>query len=147
MGKKKEIKKIEKVSMRYIILCKTQKQCSKYQEELFEKSYTWASRNDKLLIFTDGGARNNPGPAGIGVVIYNRNHKLLKKLRKFIGIATNNQAEYQAVILALETVISEYQSQEIEFYLDSHWIVLPQPHVARVCCLLVEAQVQVPLVV
>jgi ribonuclease HI len=81
------------------------------------------NNEEKLYIFTDGGARNNPGPAGIGVVIYNRNHKLLQKLHKYIGIATNNQAEYQAVIFALETVIEKYQTQNIEFYLDSQLVV------------------------
>jgi ribonuclease HI len=78
---------------------------------------------EKLFIYSDGGAKNNPGPAGIGVVIYDRNNKLLQKLYKYIGIATNNQAEYRAVILALETVINQYEPQEIEFFLDSQLVV------------------------
>ena len=78
---------------------------------------------EKLYIFSDGGAKNNPGPAGIGVAIYDRNKILLQKLKKYIGVATNNQAEYQGVILALETAIKKYKSGEVVFYLDSQLVV------------------------
>jgi len=57
----------------------------------------------KLVVYTDGGARNNPGPAAIGVVITQKG-QILKKYSDFIGQATNNQAEYRAVIFALEKV-------------------------------------------
>lgn len=52
----------------------------------------------KIVIYTDGGARNNPGLAAIGVIIEN------KEYSKFIGSATNNEAEYQAVIFALKKI-------------------------------------------
>jgi len=77
---------------------------------------------NKLIVYTDGGARGNPGPAGIGVVVYDENKKLLKQYKKFIGHATNNQAEYQAVILALEKV-KELKVSEIDFFLDSELVV------------------------
>jgi len=54
------------------------------------------SDNNTLRIFTDGGARGNPGPAAIGAVVGN------KKYSSWIGDATNNVAEYKAVILALK---------------------------------------------
>lgn len=57
---------------------------------------------DKLIINTDGGARGNPGPAAIGVVIADENGKILKKYSKFLGEKTNNEAEYEAIIAALE---------------------------------------------
>ena len=79
--------------------------------------------NNKLIIYSDGGAKNNPGPAGIGVVIYDENRKLLCKLKEYIGPATNNQAEYRAVIFALETAIKKFNPSEIIFYLDSELIV------------------------
>lgn len=56
----------------------------------------------KLIINTDGGARGNPGPAGIGVVIRDESGKIVAKYKKYIGKATNNAAEYQALILALQ---------------------------------------------
>lgn len=54
-----------------------------------------------LIINTDGGARGNPGPAGIGVAIYDINEKLIASHKQYIGEATNNVAEYRALILAL----------------------------------------------
>ena len=57
----------------------------------------------KTIVYTDGGARDNPGPAAIGVVI-TQEGQTLKKYSDFIGEATNNQAEYQAVIFALKKI-------------------------------------------
>jgi ribonuclease HI len=55
----------------------------------------------KYIIHTDGGARGNPGPAGIGFVIADETGTTLKKIGKYIGKATNNVAEYEALIAAL----------------------------------------------
>jgi len=75
-----------------------------------------------LIIYTDGGARGNPGPAGIGVAIYNQKKELLAEHSDFLGIATNNQAEYQAVILALKRA-KDLEAEEINFFLDSELVV------------------------
>jgi ribonuclease HI len=76
---------------------------------------------DKLQIYTDGGARGNPGPAGIGVVIWSGNN-LVGRHKNYIGEATNNQAEYKAVILALEEA-KKLGVKELEFFLDSELVV------------------------
>jgi len=81
----------------------------------------------KLTIYTDGGARGNPGPAAIGVVIYQEGQPF-KKYSEFIGTATNNEAEYQAVIFALKKVKllfgkKKAKKMEIEFFIDSELIV------------------------
>lgn len=76
----------------------------------------------KLIIYTDGGARGNPGPAASGAVIYGADKELLLQASKYIGETTNNQAEYQAVILALEKA-KELEGDELEFYLDSELVV------------------------
>ncbi len=55
-----------------------------------------------FIIHTDGGSRGNPGAAAIGVVIESADKKLKKEYGEAIGIATNNDAEYQAVIFALK---------------------------------------------
>ena len=55
----------------------------------------------KLIINTDGGARGNPGPAGIGVVIADAYGKVIALYKDYIGTASNNAAEYRALILAL----------------------------------------------
>ena len=59
---------------------------------------------EKLVIYTDGGARGNPGPAGIGVVIKDEKGNTIKSYGEAIGEATNNEAEYQAVIFALKKI-------------------------------------------
>ena len=77
---------------------------------------------ETLIIYSDGGARGNPGPAGIGAVIYDEKMKVLAEVSEFIGHATNNQAEYRAVIAALEKA-DEFKPTEIHFFLDSELVV------------------------
>lgn len=76
----------------------------------------------KLIIYTDGGARNNPGPAGIGVVICDDLGIILETYKEYIGEATNNIAEYQALITALKRA-KKYKPDEIECRLDSELVV------------------------
>lgn len=56
----------------------------------------------KLIAYTDGGSRGNPGPAAIGVVLQDENGNVLKTHREYLGKRTNNEAEYEAVIAALK---------------------------------------------
>lgn len=72
-------------------------------------------------LFTDGGARGNPGPAAIGGVLYDDN-KIIASFSECIGETTNNQAEYQALIKGLELALS-YDVQELNCYLDSLLVV------------------------
>ncbi len=76
-----------------------------------------------IKIYTDGGARGNPGPAATGVVIFDKSDKLLKLDGKYLGTATNNQAEYEALIQALELVQRHGGVEKITCYLDSELIV------------------------
>ena len=73
----------------------------------------------KVTIYTDGGARGNPGPAAIGVHIVDETGKVLKEVAKTIGNATNNFAEYQAVAEGLKTVKAMFggRTKEMEFEL------------------------------
>lgn len=79
-----------------------------------------------LTIFTDGGSKGNPGPAAIGVAMY-LNGKKLEFYREDLGIATNNVAEYTAVLRALEKAIHHKSSgvefKKIEFKADSLLVV------------------------
>ncbi len=68
-----------------------------------------------LTIFTDGASLGNPGPMGIGIVIY-RDGVIVEELSEYIGIGTNNIAEYSAVIKALETV---HEMGELEAHVKS----------------------------
>lgn len=61
---------------------------------------------DKIFVYTDGGARGNPGPAAVGVVIKDKGGVVIKGYQETIGERTNNEAEYEAVILALRKLKS-----------------------------------------
>lgn len=82
-----------------------------------------------LEIFSDGGSRGNPGPAAIGAVIRGINKETkknqdLKEISEFIGVATNNVAEYTAVIRALEWVENNIKDEmSVDFFLDSQLVV------------------------
>ena len=76
-----------------------------------------------IKIFCDGGARGNPGPAAYGFVVY-LDDKLIQKGAGYLGIATNNFAEYTAVIKALARLKNHYQGSDMQFYLDSQLVVL-----------------------
>ena len=85
----------------------------------------------KIAIYTDGGARGNPGPAGIGAVI--RGSGVDKSYGEYIGETTNNEAEYQALIFALKktkALISKKNAKqtELECFLDSELIVKQLNH-------------------
>ena len=80
----------------------------------------------KVIIYTDGGSRGNPGPAGIGVVIQDEAGNTLHESSAFIGETTNNIAEYEALIRALEDMQmfgDKLPSMEVEVRMDSELIV------------------------
>lgn len=76
----------------------------------------------KLQTYTDGGARGNPGPAAIGVLICDGQGEILLEHSETIGEATNNIAEYRALIEGLERARS-LEADELECYLDSELVV------------------------
>jgi ribonuclease HI len=76
----------------------------------------------KLIINTDGGSRGNPGHAAIGVVFSDENGEIIAKFNQYIGKATNNVAEYSALVHALERA-KDFEYEEIECRLDSELVV------------------------
>ncbi len=70
----------------------------------------------------DGGARGNPGPAGIGVVLTDESGQVIGEIAQGIGRATNNVAEYKALIAGLELAL-ERGVREIEIYMDTELVV------------------------
>lgn len=82
---------------------------------------------EKIIVYTDGGARGNPGPAAIGVII-ERDGKIIGKYGESIGERTNNEAEYEAVIFALKKLKHLFgkrktQDLDIEMRMDSELVV------------------------
>jgi ribonuclease HI len=74
-----------------------------------------------LVIHVDGGARGNPGPAAIGVVVSTADGAVLDELAERIGVATNNVAEYQAVIKGVERA-AQLGARELEIVNDSELV-------------------------
>jgi len=70
-----------------------------------------------LKIYTDGGSRGNPGPSGLGVVLINKN-KVIGKYFKFLGRATNNEAEYAGILYGLKKA-KEKGAKRVDMYMDS----------------------------
>ncbi len=84
---------------------------------------------EKIVVYTDGGSRGNPGPAAVGVWI----KTLDKKYAEYIGEKTNNMAEYEALIIALEKIKkllgkNRAKKSEISCFLDSELVVKQLNH-------------------
>lgn len=78
-----------------------------------------------ITIHTDGGARGNPGPAGIGVAFYDTEQTLIGELSEFIGESTNNVAEYTAIVRALEhlaKLVPDTKAVKVLIKLDSQLV-------------------------
>ncbi len=76
----------------------------------------------KLIIYTDGASRGNPGPASYGFTIAAGNGKLLAEAGEYIGITTNNVAEYTAVLESLKRIKEKYSQNfplKLELFADS----------------------------
>ena len=80
----------------------------------------------QINVYTDGGSRGNPGHSGYGLVIYDDNQKILFKESKYLGIKTNNEAEYSGLVGALTWLNKNQQSfdlSQINFYADSQLMI------------------------
>lgn len=85
---------------------------------------TEVSEKTIAVVFADGGSRGNPGPSGCGAVIKAGNEKgeVLANLSKFVGITTNNVAEYTGLLIGLEKAL-DMGFTEVEVRMDSELIV------------------------
>ncbi|MDD3679571.1 MAG: ribonuclease HI family protein [Candidatus Shapirobacteria bacterium] len=109
-----------------------------------------------LNVFTDGGARGNPGPAGIGIII-KAGQKTIFSHSGYIGQATNNVAEYQALIKAFDWLEKNGQEvakfNQINCYLDSLLIVaqlsgrykIKAPHLASLVMIIKNKEEKLPV--
>jgi len=82
----------------------------------------------RIKVFTDGAAKGNPGPAAIGIVIYDENDFILRTYKEYLGETTNNQAEYRALLKSLDLIKKlasniQVSFNSIEFYSDSELLV------------------------
>ena len=95
------------------------------QDEITDESMSRVDEEnttESAIIYTDGGSRGNPGPSASGYVIMDKSNTILDSGGEYLGITTNNQAEYQAVKLALEKA-SELNLRSVDFNIDSMLVV------------------------
>lgn len=100
-----------------------------HQEELTDETFRTIQKIDEkntsknlTTIFTDGGSRGNPGPSAAGYVVLNERQEVIAQGGEYLGITTNNQAEYQAVRIGLEKA-RELGIKRVEFKIDSMLVV------------------------
>lgn len=79
-------------------------------------------KTERVTIFTDGTSLHNPGPSAIGAIIKDQTDQIIARISRGIGHATNNQAEYRAVIAALEEAI-RLGARQVRLNADSELIV------------------------
>jgi ribonuclease HI len=75
----------------------------------------------RMFVYTDGGARGNPGKAAIGIVILDENERIVETYKEYVGIKTNNEAEYTAIIKGLE-LVKKY-TKKVHFSSDSELVI------------------------
>ncbi len=85
----------------------------------------------KMIFYSDGGARGNPGPAAYAVIACKEDGFILYEKAEAIGIATNNEAEYRGLIAGINMAVS-YGAYEAEFVTDSELVVKQMAGVYRV---------------
>jgi ribonuclease HI/ADP-ribose pyrophosphatase YjhB (NUDIX family) len=87
-----------------------------------DQSFTRSDRQDKVIIYSDGGSRGNPGPSAAGYVIMDHNQDVIDQGGEYLGVTTNNQAEYQGVRIGLEKALS-LGIKRVDFRIDSMLVV------------------------
>ncbi len=99
------------------------------QEEIVDESIEEQQTNDdknttyvSVTIYADGGSRGNPGPSAAGYIMLNDQQRVVAQGGEYLGITTNNQAEYHGVRLGLEKAL-EYGASRVDFRLDSMLVV------------------------
>ena len=80
----------------------------------------------QINVYTDGGSRGNPGPSGFGLVIYSDKNEIIYQESTFLGVKTNNEAEYSGLLAALKWILdnkTNYKLTQINFFADSQLMI------------------------
>jgi ribonuclease HI len=86
----------------------------------------------EVQLYADGGSRGNPGPSASGYVLLDMSGRVVLRAGEYLGVTTNNQAEYQALKLGLEHALSDYQAREVHVYMDSMLVVNQMKNIFKV---------------
>lgn len=97
----------------------------KFKFEAYEKPKTvalGAEKYESLKMFSDGGSRGNPGPSASGYVLMTEADKVVKEVGVYLGVTTNNQAEYKSLQFGLEDALS-LGARKISVFMDSQLVI------------------------
>jgi len=86
------------------------------------RAFPGVEKHRNVKVYIDGAAVPNPGPSGVGVVIYNQKKKKIKEIKKYIGLGSNNVAEYKALIQGLKES-KKLLAQIVNVFSDSELLV------------------------
>ena len=86
----------------------------------------------EVQLYADGGSRGNPGPSASGFVLLDMADNVLLSSGEYVGITTNNQAEYQALKLGLESALHTFKSREVHVYMDSMLVVNQMKNIFKI---------------
>lgn len=89
---------------------------------LLKKTLAGDEKLKHVKLYADGGSRGNPGPSASGFVILDEQERVIESWNKYLGITTNNQAEYHAFVAGLEWC-KQHNVQEVEVFLDSLLVI------------------------
>lgn len=92
------------------------------KQELIGKDITEVADTSHLIVYSDGGSRGNPGPSASGFIVMNGSEHVIHEGGMYLGITTNNQAEYHGVRLGLEKAL-EMGAKTVDFRIDSLLVV------------------------
>lgn len=86
----------------------------------------------EVQLYADGGSRGNPGPSASGYVLLDMAGRIVLKKGQYLGVTTNNQAEYQALKLGLEHALHDYHAREVHVYMDSMLVVNQMKNIFKI---------------
>lgn len=86
----------------------------------------------EMQLYADGGSRGNPGPSASGYVLLDMDGQPALRAGEYLGVTTNNQAEYQALKLGLEHALHDFQAREVHVYMDSMLVVNQMKNIFKI---------------
>lgn len=86
----------------------------------------------EVQLYADGGSRGNPGPSASGYVLLDMSGRIVLKDGQYLGVTTNNQAEYQALKLGLEHAYTDFRAREVHVYMDSMLVVNQMKNIFKI---------------
>ena len=106
-----------------------------FKFELYKGPRKLATNSDleveKIKIYADGGSRGNPGPSASGYVLLTKDDQIIKQNGVYIGITTNNQAEYKSLLFALKDAV-ELKSKIVFVYMDSLLVINQMKNIYKI---------------